>query len=119
MRSSLFQLALSAMAGIQSVMAMGPPPPLPPPDELDTAAFRMLNDPQSPSSGKATFDQYIDHKNPSLGTFPQTYWYVDNSYTCTRLLAFQNPLLTHSSVLQVQLHLLEGPWLARRSLHPG
>jgi len=75
MRSSLFQLALSAMAGIQSVMAMGPPPPLPPPDELDTAAFRMLNDPQSPSSGKATFDQYIDHKNPSLGTFPQTYWY--------------------------------------------
>lgn len=113
MRSSLFQLALSAAAGIQSVMAMGPPPPLPPPDRLDTAAFRMLSDPQSPSSGKGTFDQFIDHKNPSLGTFPQTYWYVHNT-----ALGLQNLLLTQSSVLQVQLYLLEGPWLARRGLHP-
>lgn len=23
----------------------------------------------------ATFDQLIDHNNPSLGTFKQTYWY--------------------------------------------
>jgi len=28
-----------------------------------------------PSSGNATFRQLIDHKNPGLGTFDQTYWW--------------------------------------------
>jgi hypothetical protein len=32
-----------------------------------------------PSSGNATFRQLIDHKNPGLGTFDQTYWYVPSS----------------------------------------
>lgn len=27
------------------------------------------------SAGAATFDQPIDHNNPSLGTFKQRYWY--------------------------------------------
>jgi hypothetical protein len=26
-------------------------------------------------SGNATFEQYIDHNNPGLGTFPQRFWY--------------------------------------------
>lgn len=26
-------------------------------------------------SGHATFDQLIDHQDPSLGTFKQSYWY--------------------------------------------
>jgi hypothetical protein len=29
-----------------------------------------------PSSGNATFRQLIDHAHPELGTFEQTYWYV-------------------------------------------
>lgn len=31
------------------------------------------------TTGKATFDQYIDHNNKGLGTFEQTYWY-SNEY---------------------------------------
>lgn len=41
------------------------PKPIPPPS---TAAF-------SATSGQSTFQQLIDHKNPSLGTFSQRYWW--------------------------------------------
>lgn len=32
------------------------------------------------SAGAATFDQLIDHNNPSLGTFKQRYWYNTTYY---------------------------------------
>ena len=28
-----------------------------------------------PDGGSATFEQLIDHTNPSIGTFPQRYWW--------------------------------------------
>lgn len=34
-----------------------------------------LADPTQSETGIAYFDQYIDHDNPDLGTFSQTYWY--------------------------------------------
>jgi hypothetical protein len=32
------------------------------------------------STGEATFQQLIDHSNPSLGTFSQRYWWSDEFY---------------------------------------
>ncbi|KAK0619056.1 putative serine peptidase [Immersiella caudata] len=43
-----------------------PKPPLPPP-------FRLLV--AGPNGGNGSFEQYIDHANPSLGTFSQKYWW--------------------------------------------
>lgn len=39
--------------------------PLPPPTTAATTA----------TYGQSTFEQLIDHKNPSLGTFSQQYWW--------------------------------------------
>ncbi|KAJ5103846.1 hypothetical protein N7532_004375 [Penicillium argentinense] len=47
------------------VHAAIPPKPVPPPSSAEAVAF----------SGQSTFQQLIDHKNPSLGTFSQRYWY--------------------------------------------
>lgn len=41
------------------------PKPVPPPSTAASTA----------TSGQSTFQQLIDHKNPSLGTFSQRYWW--------------------------------------------
>ncbi|EKG10851.1 hypothetical protein MPH_12065, partial [Macrophomina phaseolina MS6] len=44
-------------------------PPIPPDD--DDIALKAR------STGSTTFEQLIDHSNPSLGTFSQRYWWSD------------------------------------------
>ncbi|RYP15867.1 hypothetical protein DL766_009291 [Monosporascus sp. MC13-8B] len=61
--------------GISNVLALTPPPPLPPPDEVDENVTAALADVSQPETGIAYFEQYIDHENPGFGTFSQTYWY--------------------------------------------
>jgi hypothetical protein len=38
-------------------------------------AQKLTVDLAGPNGGRATFQQLIDHSNPSLGTFPQRYWW--------------------------------------------
>lgn len=55
----------------------GPPKltaPRPPPFETDARATAA-----SPI-GPYFFNQLLDHSNPSLGTFPQRYWFNDGYY---------------------------------------
>ncbi|GIC84418.1 putative serine peptidase [Aspergillus udagawae] len=55
-------LVASYLCGMVSAIPKVPvPPPL-------SAQAQLL-------SGNATFEQYIDHNNPGLGTFPQRFWY--------------------------------------------
>ncbi len=75
MRVSALPSILSSLLGIRAVLALTPPLPLPPPDEVEQSIFAALADPSQPATGRATFEQYIDHKNPALGTFSQAYWY--------------------------------------------
>ncbi|KAK4162907.1 peptidase S28 [Cladorrhinum sp. PSN259] len=44
-------------------------------DHLDHAEIQSLNKRGYAFNGLGTFDQLIDHSNPSLGTFKQRYWY--------------------------------------------
>jgi hypothetical protein len=48
-----------------AVQAAIAPKPIPPPATASANA----------TYGQSTFQQLIDHKNPSLGTFPQRYWW--------------------------------------------
>lgn len=52
-----------------------PPAPYPPPEEVSDDVLAALVDPAQLATGMAYFEQYIDHDNPALGTFNQTYWY--------------------------------------------
>ncbi|KAK4443213.1 putative serine peptidase [Podospora aff. communis PSN243] len=66
-KSGVSQLFFSCLALLQSgAEAFLPKPPLPPP-------FRMLV--VGPNGGNGSFEQYVDHANPSLGTFSQKYWW--------------------------------------------
>ncbi|KAJ9136619.1 putative serine protease EDA2 [Pleurostoma richardsiae] len=47
---------------------------VPPPVKDDESSFGKR------STGQGTFDQLIDHSNPSLGTFKQQYWWSDEFY---------------------------------------
>ncbi|KAJ5191835.1 Peptidase S28 [Penicillium cinerascens] len=64
----MYSLGLAALSllwattGAQAAVARRP---LPPPVTAESTA----------NFGHATFDQLIDHNNPSLGTFPQHYWW--------------------------------------------
>jgi hypothetical protein len=40
-----------------------------------------LADPAVAVSGNSTFTQLIDHENPAVGTFSQTYWYNTTYWT--------------------------------------
>jgi hypothetical protein len=43
--------------------------PVPPPLDLPASHTRLA------TNGNSTFQQLLDHNNPSLGTFSQSYWY--------------------------------------------
>jgi hypothetical protein len=59
---SLSALSLLWATGAQAVVGRRP---LPPPATAESSA----------TYGQSTFEQLIDHKNPSLGTFSQQYWW--------------------------------------------
>ena len=76
MRCSSLRSIFCSVIGIEAVLALTPPRPIPPPDEVDQVVLAALADPsQSSVSGIAHFEQYIDHDNPDFGTFSQRYWY--------------------------------------------
>lgn len=58
------RVALPALCASVAHAAIAPKP-VPPPSTAATTA----------TSGQSTFQQLIDHKNPSLGTFSQRYWW--------------------------------------------
>lgn len=69
-----FLSALSALACVGLVAAIRPPgmlaPPLEQGDEMAIEAAGATN-----FTGSAFFTQWLDHDNPSKGTFKQKYWY--------------------------------------------
>jgi len=67
-RSGISPLLLLCLCLLwERVQAWIPRPALAPPLAAALSA--------GPIGGNATFDQLIDHKNPSLGTFKQRYWW--------------------------------------------
>lgn len=75
MRGSAIQYVVSSFLCFQAVLGLTPPAPYPPPEEVGDDVLAALADPTQPATGIAYFEQYIDHDNPALGTFNQTYWY--------------------------------------------
>ncbi|KAH1658225.1 hypothetical protein KXX40_008634 [Aspergillus fumigatus] len=65
MRTAAASLTLAATCLFELASALMPRAPLIPAMKAKVAL----------PSGNATFEQYIDHNNPGLGTFPQRYWY--------------------------------------------
>ncbi|KAJ5899127.1 Peptidase S28 [Penicillium taxi] len=59
------------MIGASLAQAAVPKRPLPPPTQAEYASSAL----NSANYGEETFEQLLDHKNPSLGTFSQRYWY--------------------------------------------
>lgn len=85
-------LAVSATAvSAITTRSFGPRPPLPPP--LDADKVQIAMDPLD-TNGSALppltttyyFNQLIDHKDPSKGTFQQRYWMAWNFYKDGALL---------------------------------
>ncbi|KAI1204686.1 endoprotease endo-Pro [Annulohypoxylon truncatum] len=64
----------------QAVHGLGVPAPYAQPREASEEILAALADPEQPETGMAFFEQYIDHQNPKLGTFNQTYWYNATSW---------------------------------------
>ncbi|XDG03846.1 hypothetical protein ABKA04_003461 [Annulohypoxylon sp. FPYF3050] len=79
MRGSLVASVCSLFFS-QAVHGLGAPAPYAQPREADETILAALADPSQPETGHAFFDQYIDHKNPELGTFKQSYWYNATSW---------------------------------------
>lgn len=75
MKSAAVQRVLSSLVCAQAVLGLTPPAPYPPPEEFTEDALAALADPTNPTTGMASFGQYIDHHNPDFGTFEQTWWY--------------------------------------------
>ncbi|KAI0473312.1 peptidase S28 [Xylariaceae sp. FL0804] len=73
--ASAFWLLLPGTLGLM------PARPLPPKLPARDGQLAELSDAASvATSGVAHFEQYIDHGNPGLGTFNQTYWYNATHY---------------------------------------
>lgn len=66
-----------------------------PPEEMTGDSSTIYN---------ATFEQLIDHDNPSLGTFSQFYYYSTEFWNGTG-----SPVVSSSNILS-QLQLLECAW---------
>ncbi|ORY69115.1 serine carboxypeptidase S28 [Pseudomassariella vexata] len=56
------------------------PRPRMPPLELSDEERAIILDSSNVVTGSGTFEQYIDHSNPSLGTFHQSYWWNATSW---------------------------------------
>ncbi|KAI1336692.1 putative serine peptidase [Xylariaceae sp. FL0016] len=65
---------------LQNVLGLTPPRPLPPTEEVNQDVLDAIADPDQPAFGISHFEQYIDHKNPQLGKFNQTFWYNTTFY---------------------------------------
>jgi hypothetical protein len=83
--SAVLSILGAASLWLRTACALTPPPPLAPPlvfeEQAVNDALRVaLLDDEEPLTGVGYFDQYIDHDNPGLGTFPQTYWYNATFY---------------------------------------
>lgn len=61
----------TAVLYISAAHAAIPRKPVPPPSLAESIAL----------TGQATFQQLIDHSNPSLGTFSQRYWWSSEWWT--------------------------------------
>jgi hypothetical protein len=83
MRLSLLAAAITALVtptcvnGIHANQELGYIPPIPEDAYTGTSLSKRAT---NPNIKAATFEQLIDHNNPSLGTFTQRYWYNAEFY---------------------------------------
>ncbi|KAK7971471.1 hypothetical protein PG989_016487 [Apiospora arundinis] len=75
MRNSVFVPLFTGAAWFQAALGLFPPAPKMEPLELADKEMTNLMDVADTLTGTGTFTQYIDHKNPDVGTFSQSYWY--------------------------------------------
>ncbi|KAK8099683.1 serine carboxypeptidase S28 [Apiospora kogelbergensis] len=75
MRSSVFVSLITGAAWFQAALGLFPPAPKMEPLELADNEETSLTDAADVRTGTGTFTQYIDHKNPDVGTFSQSFWY--------------------------------------------
>ncbi|TLS22750.1 uncharacterized protein PpBr36_06479 [Pyricularia pennisetigena] len=78
--SSLLLLALSGAPAFAARIGNLLEPPLPPPLAIEDVLGIDRKQLSKRKTGSGFFDQYIDHSNPSLGTFRQKYWWSDEFY---------------------------------------
>jgi hypothetical protein len=65
------------LANTASAVVLGTGPKMLPPRISDDSILSGLS---KRATGSGVFQQLIDHSNPSLGTFPQRYWWNSNYY---------------------------------------
>ncbi|KAK8024583.1 serine carboxypeptidase S28 [Apiospora rasikravindrae] len=75
MRTSAFVSLFTGAAWFQAALGLFPPAPKMEPLELADNEMTSLMDVSDPMTGTGTFTQYIDHDNPDVGTFSQSFWY--------------------------------------------
>ena len=66
---------VTGAAWFQTALGLFPPVPKMEPLELAGNEVTSLMNAADILTGTDTFTQYIDHNNPDLGTFSQSYWY--------------------------------------------
>lgn len=71
----MFVSLFTGAAWFQAALGLFPPAPKMEPLELADKEMTNLMDVADTLTGTGTFTQYIDHKNPDVGTFSQSYWY--------------------------------------------
>ncbi|KAI1394425.1 endoprotease endo-Pro [Hypoxylon trugodes] len=75
MRGFVVRDVFTSLMCVGAVLGLTPPAPYPPPDDASDDFLAALADPAETNTGIGFFEQYIDHNNPDLGTFNQSYWY--------------------------------------------
>ncbi|KAK8073220.1 hypothetical protein PG994_004119 [Apiospora phragmitis] len=75
MRSSVFASLFTGAAWFQAAFGLFPPAPRMEPLELADNEMTSLMDVSDKMTGTGTFQQYIDHNNPDVGNFSQSFWY--------------------------------------------
>lgn len=79
MRSSVLRSVVSFVALFSTVYG-GPknllvPPPLRSDEIAQSVGLSRVASTSTTANGTSTFQQYIDHNNPALGTFSQQFWW--------------------------------------------
>lgn len=75
MKGTLGFAVSSVTACIPTVLGLFPPRPAPPVPATDSVKYLTRLGSSGTLFGNTTFEQYIDHLNPGLGTFSQRYWW--------------------------------------------
>ncbi|KAK7947075.1 serine carboxypeptidase S28 [Apiospora aurea] len=75
MRNSVFVSLFTGAAWFQAALGLFPPAPKMEPLELADNEMTSLMDVSDSMTGTGTFTQLIDHDNPDVGTFSQSFWY--------------------------------------------